>query len=100
MDKFTLLKIIIPIIANNELSLSKYISLKSINEVMDKRVDTFLVIKNVVFVIKFKVGKSHFLNHHIKQVWDYVLVRHNVKDFPLLADLYSTKSNRFGIYNS
>lgn len=40
---------------------------------MGKRVDTLLVIKNVVFVIEFKVGESHFLNHNIEQVWDYAL---------------------------
>ena len=40
---------------------------------MGKRVDTLIVIKNVVFVIEFKVGEKHFLNHHIEQVWDYAL---------------------------
>ncbi|MDR1681595.1 MAG: hypothetical protein LBS12_07440, partial [Prevotellaceae bacterium] len=40
---------------------------------MGKRVDTLIVIKNVVFVVEFKVGESHFLNHNIEQVWDYAL---------------------------
>lgn len=37
---------------------------------MGKRVDTLIIIKNIVFVIEFKVGESHFLNSHIDQVWD------------------------------
>ena len=40
---------------------------------MGKRVDSLLIIKNVVFVIEFKVGESHFLNSNIEQVWDYAL---------------------------
>ena len=40
---------------------------------MGKRVDTLIIIKNVVFVIEFKVGESHFLNFNIEQVWDYAL---------------------------
>lgn len=58
---------------------------------MGKRVDTLIVIKNVVFVIEFKVGESHFLNHNIEQVWDYALdlknfhkTSHNVVLVPVL----------------
>lgn len=40
---------------------------------MGKRVDTLVIVKNVVFVIEFKVGEKHFLNHNIEQVWDYAL---------------------------
>jgi DUF2075 family protein len=40
---------------------------------MGKRVDTLIVINNVVFVVEFKVGESHFLNHNVEQVWDYAL---------------------------
>lgn len=40
---------------------------------MGKRVDCLLVIKNIVFVIEFKVGEKEFLNHNIEQVWDYAL---------------------------
>lgn len=40
---------------------------------MGKRVDTLVIINNVVFVIEFKVGEKHFLNHNIEQVWDYAL---------------------------
>jgi len=40
---------------------------------MGKRVDCLLIIKNVVFVIEFKVGEKEFLNQNIEQVWDYAL---------------------------
>lgn len=40
---------------------------------MGKRIDTLVVIKNVVFVIEFKVGERHFYNSDIEQVWDYAL---------------------------
>lgn len=40
---------------------------------MGKRVDTILIIKNIVFVIEFKVGESQFNKYDIDQVWDYAL---------------------------
>ena len=40
---------------------------------MGKRIDTLLVINNIVFVIEFKVGEYNFINNHIEQVWDYAL---------------------------
>jgi|694.fasta_scaffold138002_4 DUF2075 family protein len=40
---------------------------------MGKRVDCLLIIRNIVFVIEFKVGERDFLNHNIEQVWDYAL---------------------------
>lgn len=40
---------------------------------MGKRVDTIIIINNIVFVIEFKVGESKFLPYHIEQVWDYAL---------------------------
>ncbi len=40
---------------------------------MGKRVDCILIIKNIVFVIEFKVGEKEYLRHHIEQVWDYAL---------------------------
>jgi hypothetical protein len=58
---------------------------------MGKRVDTLVIIENVVFVIEFKVGEKHFLNHNIEQVWDYALdlknfhkTSHNVVLVPVL----------------
>lgn len=40
---------------------------------MGKRIDSLIVIDNVVFVIEFKVGETKFLNYQIEQVWDYAL---------------------------
>ncbi len=40
---------------------------------MGKRVDTLLIINNIVVLIEFKVGESKFLTQHIDQVWDYAL---------------------------
>ncbi len=40
---------------------------------MGKRVDCLLVIKNIVFVIEFKVGEKEFINQNVEQVWDYAL---------------------------
>lgn len=40
---------------------------------MGKRVDCILIIKNVVFVIEFKVGERVFLKADRDQVWDYAL---------------------------
>jgi len=40
---------------------------------MGKRVDCLLIIKNIVFVIEFKVGEKEFLNSNLEQVWDYAL---------------------------
>lgn len=40
---------------------------------MGKRIDCLLIIKNIVFIIEFKVGEKNFLTHNIEQVWDYAL---------------------------
>jgi len=40
---------------------------------MGKRVDCLLIIKQVVFIIEFKVGETEFLSYNIDQVWDYAL---------------------------
>jgi hypothetical protein len=40
---------------------------------MGKRVDALIIIKNVVFVVEFKVGETKFHNHDVEQVWDYAL---------------------------
>lgn len=40
---------------------------------MGKRVDCLLIIKNIVFVIEFKVGEKEFINQNMEQVWDYAL---------------------------
>lgn len=40
---------------------------------MGKRVDSIVIIDDVVFVIEFKVGEHKFLHYQIEQVWDYAL---------------------------
>ncbi|MFM2386766.1 MAG: hypothetical protein RL660_1523 [Bacteroidota bacterium] len=40
---------------------------------MGKRVDCLLIIRNIVFVLEFKVGEKEYLNQNIEQVWDYAL---------------------------
>jgi len=66
---------------------------------MGKRVDALVIIKNIVFLIEFKVGENHFLNHNIEQVWDYALdlknfhkTSHNVVLIPVLIATEATKS--------
>jgi len=64
---------------------------------MGKRVDCLVIIKNIVFIIEFKVGEKEFLNHNIEQVWDYAL---DLKNFHqpshqllLVPVLVATKAN-------
>lgn len=59
---------------------------------MGKRVDCLLIIKNIVFVIEFKVGEKEFINQNIEQVWDYALdlknfhkPSHNILLIPILV---------------
>jgi len=66
---------------------------------MGKRVDTLVIVKNVVFVIEFKVGEKHFLNHNIEQVWDYALdlknfhkTSHRIVLVPILIATESRKN--------
>lgn len=40
---------------------------------MGRRIDVVLIIKNVIFVLEFKVGEKLFYNVDIDQVWDYAL---------------------------
>lgn len=40
---------------------------------MGKRVDVVLTIKNVIFVLEFKVGEKNYNISAIEQVWDYAL---------------------------
>jgi hypothetical protein len=40
---------------------------------MGKRVDSLIIIDNVVFIIEFKVGENKYLPYQIEQVWDYAL---------------------------
>lgn len=70
---------------------------------MGKRVDCLLIIKNIVFVIEFKVGEKEFLNQNIEQVWDYALdlknfhkPSHHLLLVPILVATHS-KSSSFEI---
>lgn len=40
---------------------------------MGKRVDSIVIIDDVVFIIEFKVGENKFHQYQIDQVWDYAL---------------------------
>jgi hypothetical protein len=40
---------------------------------MGKRIDVVGIIKNVIFIIEFKVGEKDFNQSSIEQVWDYAL---------------------------
>src|SRR5450432_3457000 len=40
---------------------------------MGKRIDVILIIKNVIFILEFKVGEKDFLSSSVDQVWDYAL---------------------------
>jgi hypothetical protein len=63
---------------------------------MGKRVDCLLIIKNIVFVIEFKVGEKEYFNHNIEQVWDYALDLKNFHkpshDLLLVPILVATKA--------
>lgn len=73
---------------------------------MGKRVDCLLIIKNIVFVIEFKVGEKEFINQNIEQVWDYALdlknfhkPSHSLLLVPILVATHS-KSGSFEIITS
>lgn len=40
---------------------------------MGKRIDVLIIIRNVIFVLEFKVGEKDFVQNAIDQVWDYAL---------------------------
>lgn len=40
---------------------------------MGRRIDVVIIIKNVIFVVEFKVGEKEFLSSAVDQVWDYAL---------------------------
>lgn len=76
---------------------------------MGRRIDVVLIIKNVIFILEFKVGEKEFLNSAIDQVWDYALDLKNfhetshshliapilvaTKAKPLLFDVSATPHN-------
>ncbi len=40
---------------------------------MGRRIDVVLIIKNVIFVLEFKIGDKVFFQNAVDQVWDYAL---------------------------
>ena len=40
---------------------------------MGKRIDCLLIIKNIIFILEFKVFEKDFKNKDLEQVWDYAL---------------------------
>ena len=40
---------------------------------LGKRIDAIVIIKQVLFIMEFKVGEEHFTANAIDQVWDYAL---------------------------
>jgi len=40
---------------------------------MGKRIDVVLILKNVIFILEFKVGEKDFFSAALDQVWDYAL---------------------------
>ena len=40
---------------------------------MGRRIDVVLIIRNVIFILEFKVGEKEFLSSSVDQVWDYAL---------------------------
>lgn len=58
---------------------------------MGKRIDVLLLIKNILFIIEFKIGSDTYLRAAIDQVWDYALdlknfheTSHNLTIVPML----------------
>lgn len=66
---------------------------------MGKRVDCILIIKNIVFVVEFKVGEKEYLSSHFDQVWDYALDLKNFHkpshDAILIPILVATDAKNF-----
>ena len=55
---------------------------------MGKRIDVIAIIKNVIFILEFKVGEKDFLSDNVNQVWDYALDLknfHKTSHKPLIA---------------
>lgn len=40
---------------------------------MGRRIDVVLIIKNVIFILEFKIGESNYTASAVDQVWDYAL---------------------------
>jgi hypothetical protein len=62
---------------------------------MGRRIDVVLLIKNVLFLLEYKVGEKQFHSHAIDQVWDYALDLKNFHEtshhLPIAPILIATK---------
>jgi hypothetical protein len=57
---------------------------------MGRRIDVVLIIKNVIFILEFKVGERDFLAYALDQVWDYALDLknfHETSHEPIIAPI-------------
>ena len=65
---------------------------------MGRRIDVVVIIRNVIFVMEFKVGEKEFFQNSIDQVWDYALDLknfHETSHIHLIAPiLVATESKR------
>ena len=65
---------------------------------MGRRIDVVVIIRNVIFVVEFKVGEKEFFQNSIDQVWDYALDLknfHETSHIHLIAPvLVATESKR------
>ena len=52
---------------------------------MGRRIDVVLIIKNVIFVVEFKVGEKDFYQSAVDQVWDYAL---DLKNFHEMSHVH------------
>ncbi|RDK88867.1 DUF2075 domain-containing protein [Marinirhabdus gelatinilytica] len=59
---------------------------------MGKRVDNIIIIKNIIFIVEFKIGEGTYPKHAIEQVIDYTIDlknfhegSHNLKLIPILV---------------
>lgn len=66
---------------------------------LGRRIDVILIIKNVLFILEFKVGESRFSPSAVDQVWDYALdlknfheTSHSIVIAPILIATEASKS--------
>ena len=66
---------------------------------MGKRIDVLLVIKNVIFVLEYKVGEKEYLSGNYDQVYDYCLDLKNFHETShkhlIVPILIATEANDF-----
>lgn len=64
---------------------------------LGRRVDVILLIKGIVFVLEYKVGKDEYLSQDLEQVWDYAIDLKNFHEgshnLPIVPILIATQAN-------